>query len=471
MNQNLATAARHCAVGLLAATTVLPLQAALAADLIVTKFTDSLDGSCDSDCSLREAVQKANRTPGASRIILAAGTYRLSLPPQRDPDSDGETLWLDDDDNLDGDLDIKGRLTIVGRGIDATIIDAGGIDRIAEALPDAVATLGKLTVAAGRNKRGGGGLWVNAGATLSLQSAKVINNTVSVGFDTAFGGGILNEGTLNIDASEISFNSTGAGDSNTSAGGGIYNLGSLVVRDARFFGNNATNDDDRGDGGAIYNKGTADIRRASFQNNEVRIFGSGAAIFNTGFGVLRVENSTISGSTNGGEPASWTGAIENGDRFGPSVTARASLVNTTIADNPIFGLVNRARVSITNSIIAGNGQKEDPVFGVPGVDANCMNVGPDARFFQAGLLRGTDSGNCPSTLLVLNADSFVTLMYPLAANSSQLPTFALRPGSIAVDAAVGACPSTDQRRVTRPRDGNGDGIAACDLGAYERPKP
>ncbi|WP_293394089.1 CSLREA domain-containing protein [Nevskia sp.] len=466
MNQNLATAARHCAVGLLVATTVLPLQAALAADLIVTKFADSLDGSCDSDCSLREAVQKANQTPGASRIILAAGTYSLSIPPLQNPDF--EDPLVDDDDNLNGDLDIKGRLTIVGKGIDVTVIDAGRIDRIAEVLPGAVATLSKLTVRNGREPFRGGGLDVNTGGSLSLQSCAVTGNLSSAAFEPGSGGGIWNQGTLTIDASRIDGNRSSAGEGSFGAGGGIYNLGSLTVRDALFSSNSASDDDDSGLGGAIYNEGTADIRRASFQNNGVSSNGSGAAIFNLGNGTLRLENSTVSGSS--GEPYSTTAAVENGGRYeGPTASAR--LINVTIAGNPLYGLVNRGRISIANSIIAGNGLAADPENGVDQRDQNCLNEGVGTQFSQTGLLRGTDSGNCATTLLVLNSDSFVTLMFPLALNNWQTPTFALRPGSIAVDAAVGACPSTDQRRVSRPRDGNGDGIAACDLGAYERPKP
>ena len=43
-----------------------PLSQASAAnpDIVVTKFTDSFDGVCNADCSLREAVQFANQTPG-----------------------------------------------------------------------------------------------------------------------------------------------------------------------------------------------------------------------------------------------------------------------------------------------------------------------------------------------------------------------------------------------------------------------
>ena len=35
------------------------------------------------DCSLREAVLKANPTPGTDTIMLAAGTYTLTIPRQQ----------------------------------------------------------------------------------------------------------------------------------------------------------------------------------------------------------------------------------------------------------------------------------------------------------------------------------------------------------------------------------------------------
>ena len=62
-----------------------------------------------------------------------------------------------------------------------------------------------------------------------------------------------------------------------------------------------------------------------------------------------------------------------------------------------------------------------------------------------------------------------------ADNGGPTDTIALLPGSPAIDlvpVSSGLCPATDQRRgVTRPVDGDDNGTAACDTGAYEAPRP
>src|SRR5688500_16820542 len=74
-----------------------------AAPLTVTKAADTADGTCDADCSLREAIREANdeaARPGPDVITFAAdGLFEL--------DRAGA-----DANALNGDLDISSDVTI-----------------------------------------------------------------------------------------------------------------------------------------------------------------------------------------------------------------------------------------------------------------------------------------------------------------------------------------------------------------------
>ena len=63
----------------------------------------------------------------------------------------------------------------------------------------------------------------------------------------------------------------------------------------------------------------------------------------------------------------------------------------------------------------------------------------------------------------------MSTLLPLANNGGPTQTHALTlTVSPAIDAGDNAgCPPIDQRGFPRPRDGNGDGNAVCDMGAYE----
>ncbi len=429
--------------------------------IYVSRTADRFDPSCTSNCSLREAIYLANHTPGATRIVLRNGVYSLTLSDpiwnqEEDPDPD-------ENQSVRGDLDVRGELTIIGAGQNETIIRSTGAPLTGERLIDVMAgaslKLRRLTLRDGLSDTQGGAIR-NRGDVL-VQQVSFIDNRASAGIEGQ-GGAIANYGTLVIGLSLFEGNMS-IGDSGFfGLGGAIYNRGEVLVGDTTFRDNRATDfdDTDLAQGGALYNEGIAFIKSSLFTGNSAGVSlddGGGAAIANRLNGLLALTNITISGNIG----TDTNGVLANGiSGYPDDARTQAWLINVTVAGNQGLALSNFGNMVVRNSLVAGNR--------LEGMPANCANHG---AYRARGLLLGTDQGNCSSDLPTDDALTWSRVLHPLADNAGPTWTHALRRGSPAIDAGVGTCLGFDQRGISRPRDGDGDGTTVCDLGAYERIRP
>ena len=417
-----------------------------AATLLVTTTADSYDGQCSLHCSLRDAVQVANQTAGPSTILLPPGSYRLTRPALLDP----QGVTIEDQDNRIGDLDVLGELRI--RGLSTATSRIKGryeiYDRMLEVVANAKLTLENLTL------EGGDILYYNGGAVANHGQLR-LRKVFALGNRASSGGAIANYGDLRIEDSRFEDNAA-FGGLVTGKGGAIFNSGSVLVRDSNFYSNSAYDEADSGEGSGIYNSGNATVESSAFHRNYNDAEFRGGTITNDG-GTLVLSNSTLS--------RNYT-ALTNGHESS-ATSSKATLTNVTITLNQDisvdskYAVENRGELLIRNSVIAGNQSEYGEV-------GNCINAGDHYSYQAIGLLRNDEASNCDADLFVPLEQTFTQVLSPtLSKPSSTLWFHALLPGSPAVDAGIGDCIAQDQRGVSRPQDGNGDGVAVCDLGAYE----
>ncbi|WP_183061672.1 choice-of-anchor U domain-containing protein [Motilibacter peucedani] len=313
-----------------------------------------------------------------------------------------------------------------------------------------------LTLRNGRSDVGvpGAGLYVNAGASVTLSDSVVRDNSSSV-----FGGGISNWGVLDVRRSEVRDNSLPeGGGGQTSQGGGIFNNGSLTLTDTTLAGNVATR------GGGLSNLKHADLVGVTVSGN--RVWGGGGGIRNVSDdAVLDISFSTITGNE-----ANRPGGSGEPDRFGGG----------------IMNLGPVAQVNVANSVIAGNTDNRDRF--QSGYGPDCYSPTTFRMTSHRDNLLGVLSDSCVIRDTIFGDHSTIQSgtgeapldprLGPLGANGGLPRTHALLSGSPAIDADVSGtsatffdCGTHDARQQPRPVDGDLDGTPRCDLGAYEYQPP
>jgi subtilisin family serine protease/Tol biopolymer transport system component len=363
-----------------------------------------------------------------------------------------------------GDLDITGAITIAGDDADTTFIDANRIDRVFAVDLDAQLTIDRLAVTDGyldippgvtsalaTDVMGGG---IRNFGTLLVRDSNVNHNVAW------FGGGIGSfGGTTTILRSEVASNSIIARDGLTGYGGGVFTFqGDVHVSATTITDNNDVPEftPTAVEGGGLAARGgDVSIVDSTIHSNLANA--KGGAIFGFDSPTFEIVNSTISENLSIGDG----GAIylENG-----TMDISSSTIFGNIA-NGVAGIFSQGTVNLTSALVAGNLDLPSSTF---------IDLGGAANGFASSghnLIGNPAAANAgvfsqPGDQIDASASEHIG---PLADNGGPTLTHELLEGSSAIDGgATSRFPETDQRGVARPQDGNNDGNAAPDIGAFER---
>jgi len=368
------------------------------------------DGECATfagACTLRAAVMESNALVGAGEIFVPAGNYTFIDDHQEDFAEAG-------------DLDVRSDLLIHGAGAGDTIIDARSRDRVFE-----------------------------------IHSALELSRVLLEGVTIRKGGMLASTTPLPF------------------AGGGVFNWGRLTLRDCVIEGNSATT------GAGVMNQAVLEVDGCVVRENHAVDFG---------------------------ETPGRVGGIASGVLTIPSTSSSTlEIRNSAVIDNQPSGIdtTNSDFARFENTTVSGNGGLEVTLYNTDAVLQHVTIDGGSAPAFSAGSYLGDDVLEVSNSVLVgapaclvsstptidvfagHNAENGASCGFTgpgdlEGINSALMPlaytqgsaALVPAPGSPLVDAAsLEFCLLDDQLGSNRPVDGDGDGVAACDIGAIEVPEP
>ncbi len=442
--------------------------------------TFSVSNIDDADAgSLRQAIVAANAAPAPPhRIVFDAafpqqGIVELfsSLPliqVELEIDGAGRSPYLMafDPSNSFPLLRTQRGLTLrelslsFGRGSGSGGCLAGeGGGNTSVLLLDRVAFSNCTTVVSGGSVAAGGAVsWSSTGLVHIVDSRFDGNSAASLGTGAATGGALSVNGPLRIESSAFTGNILNGG---RVVGGAIATSvgtsGAIEIRDSVFTGNTAEPDavsSPSGIGGALSLDCTAcsiSLQRNYFGANRSQSAGAVFVRGNGGVASLALQNSSFVGNRATGQ---------GGALFANS--AQLQVRHATFFGNaaPVGGHVFTTQSSVnelSNSVIA-------PV--AEGSGAAC-SIGAVATV-AVGNFRGNTDFSC--TVSVPGSTPIADFRIIGVNDQQAMPVLAFERSSPVVDGAdSGRCLPDDARSAVRPQDGNNDGSALCDAGAFELP--
>ncbi|MBX3439606.1 MAG: hypothetical protein KF861_19110, partial [Planctomycetaceae bacterium] len=394
----------------------------LLAAFTVNTFADTSDANpgdgaaldANGMTSLRAAVEEAAALAGADTILMPTpGVYSI-----------GASLEITDD------------LTISGASANMVILDGGQSDRIFTIYSSTVSVSGLAITGGAADALGGGGL-ANFGGDVTLNEVRVSGNNANSGA----GGGIVFAPDFTA----------------------LNSPGSLTIVNSLIDSNSAL----RGGGISIEDgAGTAQLINSTVSLNVATTDGGGIFYYQDGTS-LTIRNATITGNrvTPDNSPAQTGGGLYI-ESFPGAGDPLPVLHNTIVAGNSAG-----TTTPVANDIASA-------AAGTPLVNAGSSFNLIGNSDTAGGLLDGVN-GNVVG-IGGLGTRPIETILASLLTDNGG-PTFthALAENSIAIDAGSNAqalnplqAPlTTDQRgTVARILDGDGDGTATVDMGAFEAPE-
>jgi len=336
----------------------------------VTKTADTSDGTCNSDCSLREAVTAAS---GGDTIVVPASASPYLLT--------GSALVLNK------------TVTVVGGGARGTVLQGTSGNRVIR-VTAGTTTMSGVTITGGdlTSTGDGGGIVVQAGG-FKLTDAAIVGNKVEVSNNNAAGGGLAVESGTSATLTRVTVSGNSVSDNGpggSTFGGGLFNSsGTLTVVDSTVANNSNVN------------------------NGTLRARGGGVQQASTGLApATALDSSTIAGNSTPGTALGFGGNLQaeagvvtlkntivagGQSDFGPNCDSESGTFTSSggnVEDSPDdpsescgLGSSDRANADPKLSSLGDFGGPTDTMALLPGSAAIDFSAGCDVATDQRGVAR------------------------------------------------------------------------------------